>query len=113
MNVSDLSPAVSNKAQFTYEFHKFVPPAAGCYVLATFDGHILYVGLTDNLHRRFAEHRETKAKCALTSQGAAVWFYYLLMSKAEIHRTERTWLNSHADAHGVLPILNKINSPIA
>lgn len=112
MKISSLLPAVQDRFEFSYEFHKFVPILSGCYALTTFDGHILYIGLTDDLHRRFAEHRSNKDKCSLTAQGKSFWFYYLTLEKAELYRIERTWLNSHMDEHGELPILNKINSPI-
>lgn len=111
MNVAELVPVIKERYQFTFEFHKFVPQVAGCYVLTTFDGHVLYVGLTDDLHRRFGEHRDNRVKCAPTPQGTAFWFYHLTLSEADTHRVERTWLNGHMDAHGALPILNKINSP--
>lgn len=113
MNISELVPTVQNRLQFTYEFHKFAPSEAGCYVLTTFDGQVLYVGLTEDLKRRFGEHRDNKDKCALTIQGRASWFYYLVLDQKEIYRVERAWLNGHLDAHGVLPILNKINSPVS
>ncbi len=112
MNVTKLVPAVKDRHQFTYEFHKFVPVQAGCYALTTYDGHVLYVGLTDDLHRRFGQHRDDRNKCSPTPQGVAFWFYYLLLSKAEINKVEHSWLNANVDAHGVFPLLNKINSPL-
>ena len=113
MNVSALVPKVTERRQFNFKFHKFVPQQAGCYVLTTFNNEVLYIGLTDNLHRRFAEHRENKDKRAVTIQGRAFWFYYLILNEREIFKIERTWLNAHMDAHGTLPVLNKINSPVS
>lgn len=112
MKVSQLIPSVDNRHQFSLRFHKFIPDEAGCYVLATFDDEVLYVGLTDDLHRRFREHRDTKKKRDPTAHGRAFWFYYLTCETTETRRIERTWLNQHVELHGVLPVLNKCNSPV-
>ncbi len=112
MNVKELVPGVSIRVQFNLRFHKFVPVETGCYVLTDFEGEVLYVGLTEDLHRRFAEHRDNKEKRNLTTRGTAFWFYYLPCDRKETNRIERTWLNQHLALHGVLPILNKINSPV-
>lgn len=112
MKIGQLVPEITLRLQFTLRHHKFVPQEPGCYVLTTFDGDVLYVGLTDQLHRRFAEHRDTKEKCQPTEQGTAFWFYYLPCELKELERIERTWLNIHVECHGVRPILNRVDSPI-
>jgi excinuclease UvrABC nuclease subunit len=112
MKVSELVPKVGNRVQFSLKHRKFVPKDAGCYVLPTFEGDVLYVGLTDNLHRRFGQHRDVKEKCNPTTQGMAFWFYYLPSQAKEINRIERSWLNQHESLHGTFPILNKISSPV-
>jgi excinuclease UvrABC nuclease subunit len=112
MKVNQLVPTVELRVKFNFSDHKFVPKESGCYVLATFDNEVLYIGLTDNLNRRFAEHRDNKEKRQQTSQGSAFWFYYLLYNEKEIDRLERTWINIHTEIHGVMPILNKVNSPV-
>jgi excinuclease UvrABC nuclease subunit len=112
MKVNNLIPNVSNRVQFTLKYRKFVPKESGCYVLTTFEGVVLYVGLSDNLNRRFSNHREVKEKCKPTSQGMAFWFYYLLSPMKEINRIERSWLNQHTSLQGTFPILNKISSPV-
>jgi predicted GIY-YIG superfamily endonuclease len=112
MKVNQLIPVVENRVQFSFKAHKFVPAESGCYVLTNFDNEVLYIGLTDNLHRRFAEHRDTKEKRQETSQGTAFWFYYLPYEEKEVNRLERTWLNLYMESHGVLPILNKVYSPV-
>ncbi|WP_420507426.1 GIY-YIG nuclease family protein [Nitratireductor aquimarinus] len=90
---------------------RFVSEKSGCYVLATFQEDILYVGLTKNLRRRFGQHLDSPEKVATTAEGRAIWFSWL--ECAELEKVERTWLNSHARAHGVWPILNKVYSPTA
>lgn len=112
MNIRELTPASSLRVLFHLSKHKFVPHESGCYVLTTFEGEILYIGLSQNLNRRFGEHRDTKEKCSPTQQGLAFWFYYLPYAANELARLERTWLNDHVSRHGNLPILNKVNSPV-
>jgi predicted GIY-YIG superfamily endonuclease len=112
MNITDLVPGIELRLQFNLRDWKFVPKSAGCYVLAKFDGEILYIGLSDNLYRRFSEHRDSDTKRLPTRNGLAFWFYYLLCETKELNRIERTWLNEHVTQHGVLPPLNKINSPV-
>lgn len=112
MKIQQLIPAVEKRFEFTLKFRKFVPQSIGCYVLTTFDGEILYIGLTDNLNRRFFEHRETKEKRTPTPNGKTFWFYCLTCEEKETFRIERTWLNQYLEVHGVLPVLNKIYSPV-
>lgn len=112
MNVKELSPPTASNVQFTLKYQKFVPSVPGCYALATFQGDILYVGLTENLNRRFAEHRDNPDKTRPTSLGMAFWFYYLLCASNDIHRVERAWLNQSVSQDGVYPTLNKISSPV-
>lgn len=112
MMVCQLIPRPEERLRFTLKSLKFAPASDGCYVLATFSGEILYVGLTDDLHRRFREHRDDSEKCKVTDVGAAFWFYYLLSTPAEVARIERTWMNEHMEAHGTLPVLNKAYSPV-
>lgn len=112
MNVDSLTPKTTARLQFNLRDWKFVPKLAGCYTLTTFEGEILYLGLSENLHRRFSEHRDSDAKRLPTQQGLAFWFCYLLCESKNLYRIERTWLNEHMTEHGVLPLLNKINSPI-
>ena len=112
MIVNSLIPQTENRVQFSLRCWGLVPKSAGCYALTTIDGEILYLGLSENLHRRFSEHRDTDAKRLPTQNGLATWFYYLLCDPKDLGRIERTWLNEHVTEHGVLPILNKINSPV-
>jgi predicted GIY-YIG superfamily endonuclease len=112
MKAKQLVPKVDNRVQFSLKYRKFVPKETGCYVLTAFDDEVLYIGLTDNLYRRFAEHRDNREKRDPTSRGVAFWFYYLACAEKEIYRIERSWLNQHVELHGELPVLNKVNSPV-
>lgn len=112
MNVMDLVPAVEGRVQFNLRCRKFVPKQVGCYALATFQGYLLYVGMTDNLCRRFAEHRDCSPKRKATPKGCAFWFYYLTCEEQQKCRIERTWINSYLEVHGELPHFNCVNSPV-
>lgn len=57
--------------------NKFVPCRPGCYVLATADDTVLYVGLAQDLNRRMLDHLDTPEKTNPTAQGRAVKFYWL------------------------------------
>ena len=112
MRIDRLVPKAPHRIQFHLRFRKFVPREAGCYALATFDNQVVYVGLSDNLYERFAQHWDTKGKREPTTIGRAFWFYYLMCAQKDLCRIERTWMNQYLELHGMLPVLNKVNSPI-
>lgn len=109
MNVSELNPKPANREPFSRNKERFVPEVSGCYVLTTFEGVILYIGLTNNLRRRMNEHLDSALKTALTKSGRATFFYWL--DTPDTYKVERTWLNTHSYTEGSLPILNTMNSP--
>lgn len=112
MKVEELAPRPTDRVPFKRASFKVVPQDAGCYALATFDGDILYIGLSDNLFARFQQHLDNPEKTLATAEGKAIWFYYLEYNIVNLAKLERTWLNHFAAVHGRLPILNKANSPI-
>jgi GIY-YIG catalytic domain len=81
MNVDALIPAPTHKQAFRLAHRKFVPSRSGCYVLTTFVGDVLYVGLAVDLNRRLGDHLDTPAKTAETPLGRAVWFHWLETTK--------------------------------
>jgi hypothetical protein len=109
MNVNALHPYPGHREAFNRSNERFVPGSPGCYVLTTFDGAVLYIGLTDNLRRRINEHLDDPQKVGLTTFGRAVFFYWL--ETLDTHKVERTWLNIHSYTEGSLPVLNSVNSP--
>lgn len=109
MKVSDLIPLPTFKEGFRRAQSRFISKESGCYVLATFDDEILYVGLAKNLRRRFVQHLDTAEKIAATAKGRAVWFFWLECE--ELPKVERTWMNAYQLKHAKLPILNKVYSP--
>jgi excinuclease UvrABC nuclease subunit len=90
---------------------RFVPERSGCYALTTIGQVILYIGLADNLRRRMNEHLDNPEKTAETTLGRAVMFHW--METSETNKIERTWMDTHIQHEGVLPVLNKVYSPVA
>lgn len=111
MRLSILVPAPTQREPFRRSRERFVPASSGCYVLTTFDQTVLYIGLSNNLRRRMNEHLDNAEKTALTKQGRAAFFYW--MESKDVNKIERTWLNTHIQYEGVIPILNKVFSPVS
>lgn len=112
MNVTALNPLPQDGASFQLNAHFQVPDKSGCYVLTTFDGHILYIGQSVNLRRRFEEHLDNPDKTCLTEEGRAIWFYWLLYPNINLNALERGWINAHTIAQGQMPIMNSIAAPV-
>lgn len=113
MKVSELVPSPTTKVTFKLASFKLIPKTAGCYILATFEDYILYIGLSDNLYDRFQQHLNNPEKTNPTNEGKAIWFYYLTYSVDNLPKLERTWLNQFNSNIGRHPIFNKMNSPIS
>lgn len=113
MKIEELSPQPKDKVQFQLSSFKLVPQKTGCYVLTTFEGDILYIGLTDNLFNRFQQHLNNPEKTNPTKEGKAIWFYFTFYDAKNLPKLERTWINHYVAANGRLPILNKVNSPVS
>jgi hypothetical protein len=109
MNISNLVPPPSHSEPFKRTSERFVPDKPGCYVLATFLGEVIYLGLAENLRRRLNEHLDSPQKTGLTDRGRAVLFHWF--ETTDTNKVERTWLNIHLQLEGVLPPLNKMYSP--
>lgn len=109
MKIGQLLPLPSHNQLFRRSHVKFFPSQGGCYLLATFDEEILYIGLSVNLRNRIEQHLDNPEKTLLTSNGRAVIVHYLESNEPE--RLERTWMNNAISIDGNLPILNKAYSP--
>ncbi|WP_414900762.1 GIY-YIG nuclease family protein [Sphingomonas flavalba] len=107
--MSELFPKPVKRDSFRRSRERFLPDSSGCYVLTTFDGTILYIGLTAGIRRRMIQHLDTPKKVASTPLGRATWIYWF--ETPETNKVERTWLNIHLSAEGSLPILNSRYSP--
>ena len=111
MKISCLSPLPDKSEPFLRRRERFIPDGPGCYVLTTFEGDVLYIGLSNNLRRRLNEHLSNKKKTQPTSEGRAVLFSWL--ETEELNKVERTWLNIHLQNEGKLPVLNRVYSPLS
>lgn len=111
MNIGELIPSPTKREGFRRNRLRFIPECGGCYVLTSFDGNVLYVGLTKNLKRRMGQHLDNPEKLSATSNGRAVWFSWLECN--DLSKVERTWMNIYSQHHGTLPILNKIYSALS
>jgi len=111
MNIDRLVPRPQSVEAFRRNRERFIPSKSGCYVLTTFDGTVLYVGLTGNLRRRFGEHLDNPKRTSLTKLGAAILFHWL--ETDDLQKVERTWLNIHLQNEGALPTMNGAYSPTA
>lgn len=109
MNISKLTPAPMFRESFSLNRKKFIPDKSGCYVLTTFAGVVLYIGLAKNLRQRMQNHLDSPEKTRTTPFGRAIFFYWI--ESTEVNKVERTWLNIHLGNEGTLPIFNKIYSP--
>lgn len=109
MNIGLLFPAPTAREPFKWSSERFIPEKSGCYVLSTFGGAVLYVGLATSIRRRFCSHLDDPTKTAETPLGRATLFHWI--ERADIEKVERTWMNIHLTQEGTLPILNRIYSP--
>ena len=111
MNVQRLKPWPDHRENFRRDRQRFLPETAGCYVLATFQDVVLYVGLTKDLCRRFGNHLDDPKKTSMTKNGRAFFFYWIECS--DLEKVERTWQNECEIVDGSLPILNILKSPVS
>lgn len=111
MNITELAPPPQSLETFRRSRCRYVSEASGCYVLTTFSNVVLYIGLATNLRRRMNEHLDSPEKTRETVKGRAVRFYWL--ETADINKVERTWMNIHIQHEGVLPLLNRVYSPVS
>lgn len=112
MHINELNPHVQSHCRFARDQWLQVPKACGCYVLATFENHILYIGQSVDLQRRFEDHLNDPEKTNPTGKGRAFWFYWLEYPELQLNALERGWLNQYSLEHGFYPILNKQGAPI-
>jgi hypothetical protein len=109
VTVDELIPRPLLFESFRRSRERFIPETAGCYVLATFEQTVIYLGLAKDLRRRMSQHLDTPEKILLTPMGRAVLFFWI--EDDNINKIERTWMNMHIERHGALPVLNRMYSP--
>lgn len=109
MKIANLRPLITNnRVQFRLSEEYRVPEISGCYVLASIEDDVIYIGESVNLNRRMQEHLADPRMNQRTSFGLANWFYYQQYPKEEISNTETLLLFNHKAIEGRLPPLNRI-----
>ena len=113
MRVERLFPAPDQRTRFAWSHHITVPDQSGCYVLATYDGDVLYVGLsTTSIRNRMGFHLDTPSKRSGSDLGVPFWFFYTGRPATEVGPIERGWMNQSILEDGQIPPLNQVFSPI-
>lgn len=108
MKVTDLDPAFDCRVGFNEWGGQAVPPDAGCYILASADDAVLYIGQTNNLRRRISQHLNTRRMRQDTvGAGGARFFYYRLLPAKEVYEIEQLLLFKHRYREGQWPALNR------
>ena len=108
MKVDHLDPGPDSCEPFRADRQKHVPARTGCYLLTTFNRHILYVGRTNNLWRRMGEHLDDRRKTQPTREGRVILFHWLEYEDTD--RLERTWMNACVVEDGRRPLLNLVDA---
>ena len=110
MKFSMLHPSCPYKVKFSrYDLRK-VRLGTGCYVLASYEEEVLYVG-QGNVHDRMEVHLGDPEKTAETKKGKAFWFCYLFADSSRLNGIEGGWIRQYEDENGMRPLLNKQPAP--
>ena len=112
MRASLLVPATNGRVEFSYSTLQTAPNQSGCYALAVYDGTILYIGKSVNIHNRMEQHLDKGDKGEHTPWGVAYWLYYKICSAYDLDNLENGWINVYMVKNkGNLPFFNKIRPP--
>ena len=108
MRVAELNANFADRVPFRHSESFRVPERAGCYVLSSIYGAVLYVGQSVNLHRRIEQHLADDRMTSLTPLGLASWFCWQLVDDSELRPLETQLLFRFKAAEGELPPLNRV-----
>ena len=111
MRINQLNPQPTECVSFERTMFWKVPQVAGCYILATSSGDILYIGQTKDLYKRIRDHLNDPQKTDPTPEGTASHFCYFECPEEKLQELESSWVDLFKAIHGKLPILNTINPP--
>jgi hypothetical protein len=113
MQVDDLKPQPQCTIRFLWSSLDYAPQAAGCYVLATFDKKVLYVGLaSSDIRSRMRSHLQDPNKIASPGIGMPFWFFFIEAPSQSVNSIERGWLHECLLADGQWPVFNEADSPL-
>lgn len=107
MKIQKLSSRFASSVRFELSAALRVPTESGCYALANVYDDVLYIGLSEDLHRRFEQHLSNPRMTGLTSLGLAHSFYYFYVPVTDLKTTEDQLLSRYKFNEGQLPPLNR------
>lgn len=113
MKIEELDPRPTQKEVFRLNRYQYIPEQSACYALVSFQEDVLYVGIAENLRRRFENHLNDPRMISITKYGTAFFIYWLTCNENELEKIERTWQNQCELQDGSLPVLNRIRSPVS
>lgn len=108
MKIGALKPALSDRAPFRLSENLRVPQKSGCYILASINDDVIYIGQSVNLCQRMQQHLDNPRMTAQTALGVASWFYFGLWDEHEIDVIETRLLFNFKATEGSLPPLNRM-----
>ena len=114
MKVSELNPRPVDRIRFDdWQQRIASPQEPGCYVIASFDDDILYIGQSVDIGKRMESHLTDNRKRKLTPDGVAYWLYYTIRQEgSDLNALERGWVLEYRGREGKLPPFNKIMPPV-
>lgn len=108
MKIGALKPALSRRVPFRLSENLRVPQKSGCYILASINDDVIYIGQSVNLCQRMQQHLDSPRMTAQTGLGVASWFYFGLWDESELENVETRLLFNFKAAEGSLPPLNRM-----
>lgn len=113
MKVADLDPRPTERVSFDGWAQRVdAPLAVGCYVLAAFNGDILYIGQSLWVRSRMRAHLDNPRKRVRTASGVPHWLYYHLCEESELRALESGWIRQYESRNGGrMPPFNKAPPP--
>lgn len=112
MLVDALNPQANEQCAFSRAESSILPESPGCYVLASFSGHVLYIGQAERLRRRIGQHLDDPEKKLRTPWGVAVWVWVRQCSMMKLSELEFAWVAQYRLRNrGELPPFNRVNPP--
>lgn len=114
MKVSELKPRPAERILFkSWQQRIAAPQQRGCYVIASVDEDILYIGQSEEISERMNDHLTNPRKRQLTSEGVAYWFYYTVCETGDdLNALERGWVLQYQGREGKKPPFNKVMPPV-
>ena len=104
MNVRELIPSVTHVAKLRLSEVDRAHDGSGSYVISTFSGDILFIGIGGNIRDCFAKSMSALKKPAFSSHRQPVFFHWRLATNPAA--LTEIWLKRHRLSEGCVPLLN-------